>query len=508
MPLRYRADTCLWLGVSASIRRQTDLSHPKASPMREYDLCVIGSGPAGQKAAVQASKLGKRVCVVERKEVVGGVAINTGTIPSKALREAILFMTGFKFRGIMGSSHNRDITIEELTKWCQTVISNEITVTQNQLQRNGIDIVRGTAEFEGEHLVHARHGGEVTAITADNIYISTGTRPAQPGNIPFDEEYIVDADGILRLTKLPRTLTVVGGGVIGTEYASMMQALGVKVTLIEGQNQLLGFLDPEIREALQYHLRNIGMTLRLGEKVTRVQLIEAPAGSRSSTGKLVEATLESGKTIRSECLLYAIGRQGATDSLKLDSIGVNADNRGRIRVNGNYQVMREGSDEPIEHIYAGGDVIGFPALASTSMEQGRLAACHMFGKPTSAVPELFPYGIYAIPEISTVGWTEQQLTDQDIPFETGIANYREIARGQLLGDQIGMLKLLIHQETRHILGVHCIGTGSTEIIHIGQAVMALNGTVDYFINTVFNYPTLAECYKVAALNCVNKLQHV
>jgi len=477
--------------------------------MREYDLCVIGSGPAGQKAAVQASKLGKRVCVVERKEVVGGVAINTGTIPSKALREAIIYLTGFKFRGIMGDSHasQRHITIEELTKWCQHVISHEINVTQNQMQRNGIDIVHGTASIENDHLVHARHGSEITAITADHIFISTGTKPARPDNIPFDEEYIVDADGILRLTKLPRTLIVVGGGVIGTEYASMMQALGIKVTLIESQTHLMGFLDPEIREALQYHLRNIGMTLRLGEKVTRVELIDPPAGARASSEKLVEATLESGKTIRSECLLYAIGRQGATKSLNLETVGVNADNRGRIKVNDHYQVLRESDGQPIGHIYAGGDVIGFPALASTSMEQGRLASCHMFGIRTTSVPELFPYGIYAIPEISTVGWNEQQLTEQDIPFETGIANYREIARGQLLGDQIGMLKLLIHQETRHILGVHCIGTGATEIIHIGQAVMALNGTVDYFVNTVFNYPTLAECYKVAALNCVNKLQH-
>ncbi len=476
--------------------------------MHEYDLCVIGSGPAGQKAAVQASKLGKRVCVVERREVVGGVAINTGTIPSKALREAILFMTGFKYRGMMGGSLKRETTIEELTKWCQHVITNEITVTQNQLQRNGIDIVHGTASIEGENLVHARHGNEVTAITADYIFISTGTRPARPDNILFDDVHTVDADGILKLSRLPRTLTVVGGGVIGTEYASMMQALGVKVTLIEGQNHLLGFLDPEIREALQYHLRNIGMTLRLGEKVTRVEIVEAPPGARAADGRLVEATLESGKTIRSECLLYAIGRQGATDSLNLESVGIRADSRGRIKVNERYQALREGTNEPVGNIYAGGDVIGFPALASTSMEQGRLSACHMFGVRTTSVPELFPYGIYAIPEISTVGWTEEQLTEQDIPFETGIANYREIARGQLLGDQIGMLKLLIHQDSRHILGVHCIGTGATEIIHIGQAVMALNGTVDYFVNTVFNYPTLAECYKVAALNCVNKLQHV
>ncbi|MDX2114647.1 MAG: Si-specific NAD(P)(+) transhydrogenase [Planctomycetota bacterium] len=471
--------------------------------MEHYDLCVIGSGPAGQKAAVQAAKLGKRVCIIEKQQVLGGAAINTGTIPSKSLREAILHLTGFKHRGLMGESYQvkQKITIEDLIFWCQQVIKAEIEIVRAQLQRNGVEIVSGLGVFQSADWVLAVNGADVKAINAEHVLISTGTRPARPSDIPFDQHHIVDADGILKLPFLPRTLMVVGGGVIGTEYASMMQALGVKVTLVEGRNRLMEFLDAEIGEALQYQLRQNGMTLRMGEKVVKVELIDAPEGAASRDGKLVQATLESGKTLRAECLLYCVGRQGNTEDLELEKVGVIYDDRGRIKVTPTYQTN-------VPTIYAAGDVIGFPALASTSMEQGRLAACHMFGKKTKSVPELFPYGIYAIPEISMVGWTEDKLTAEGIPFETGVANYREIARGQLLGDTAGMLKLLIHQETRAILGVHCIGNGATEIVHIGQAVMSLKGTVDYFVETVFNYPTLAECYKVAALNGVNKLAHV
>ncbi len=471
--------------------------------MRHYDLCVIGSGPAGQKAAVQAAKIGKDVCIVERREVVGGVAINTGTIPSKALREAILHMTGFKHRTFFGESYKvkQSITVEDLIFWCQHVIKGEIDIVRSQLLRNNVEVITGTGTFVDPHTVLVSHGNQAEEIRADKFFIATGTHPARPANIEFDRANVVDADGVLALPKLPRTMLVVGGGVIGTEYASMMQALGVKVTLIEGRNRVLDFLDPEIGEALQYHLRQNGMTLRLGEQVVSVDLKEAPDGARADDGKLVEATLESGKTLRAECLLYCVGRQGCTEELGLDKVGLEADKRGRLVVNEFYQT-------DVGHIYAGGDVIGFPALASTSMEQGRLAACHMFDLKSQCYHKLFPFGIYSIPEISMVGWTEEQLTDEDIPFESGIANYREIARGQLLGDSIGMLKLLIHQESRQILGVHVLGSGATEIIHIGQAVMALNGTVDYFIETVFNYPTLAECYKVAALNGVNKMTHV
>jgi NAD(P) transhydrogenase len=471
--------------------------------MEHYDLCVIGSGPAGQRAAVQAAKLGKRACVIERAEVVGGAAINTGTIPSKSLREAILHLTGFSLRGVFGESYQvkPKITIEDLASWCQHIIKAEIEIARSAMQRNGVDLINGTGSLQDSNWVVVQHGTNVNAINADHVLLATGTRPARPDGIPFDGRKILDADDVLKLPSLPKSMLVVGGGVIGTEYASMMQALGVKTTLVEGRPRLLEFLDSEITEALQYHLRQAGLSLRLGEKVVKVELVDAPTDAVTSDGKLVMATLESGKTLKAETLLYCIGRQGNTESLDLQKVGLSADNRGRIEVNERYQTK-------VPNIYAAGDVIGFPALASTSMEQGRLAACHMFGKKTNSMPHLFPYGIYAIPEISMVGWTEEQLTKDGIPFESGIANYREIARGQLLGDVAGMLKLLIHQESRAILGVHCIGNGATEIVHIGQAVMTLKGTVDYFIDTVFNYPTLAECYKVAALNGANKLAHV
>lgn len=471
--------------------------------MDRYDLCVIGSGAAGQRAAVQAAKLGKRVCVIERAEVVGGAAINTGTIPSKSLREAVLQLTGARLRSFLGESHQakQRVTIQDLTAWTQQIVRAEVEISRASMLRNGIDIINGDGTITGPNAVLVTHGNQTSIIESDFILIATGSRPARPSHIPFDGKRIMDADQVLRLNALPRSMIVVGGGVIGTEYASIMQAVGVKATLIEGRPRLLDFIDAEIGEALQYHLRQSGMTLRLGEKVVSVELIDAPEGAISSDGKLVQVMLESGKLIRGETLLYAAGRQAASDGLNLQSINVTPDARGKISVNENYQTA-------CPNVYAAGDVIGFPALASTSMEQGRIAACHMFGRKVESVPHLFPYGIYAIPEMSMVGWTEEQLTKEDIPFESGIANYREIARGQLLGDLNGMLKILIHQESHEILGVHCIGTGATEIVHIGQAVMAFKGTVEYLVNTVFNYPTLAECYKVAALNGLNKLSHV
>jgi NAD(P) transhydrogenase len=338
-------------------------------------------------------------------------------------------------------------------------------------------------------------------IEASYVLIATGTEPSKPEGIVFDERTVITSDEILGLPTLPHSMIVVGGGVIGTEYASMLSALGVKVTLVEGRARILDFVDGEVGEALQYHLRQGGMTLRLGEKVVSISKIDPTPGARTTDNAMAEAVLESGKTVRADCLLYAIGRQGATGDLSLESAGLKPDARGRLAVNGNFQTS-------VEHIYAAGDVIGFPALASTSMEQGRSAACHMFGEPVEQVSKLLPYGIYSIPEISMVGWTEERLTEDGIPFESGVAQYREIARGQLLGDEIGMLKLLIHQESHAILGVHAIGTGATELIHIGQCAMAFNATVEYFVNAVFNYPTLAECYKVASLNGLNKLRSV
>lgn len=471
--------------------------------MRQVDLCVIGSGPAGQKAAIQAAKLGKKVCVVEKREVVGGVAINTGTIPSKALREAILRLSGHQSAmPRMEDFHAaRNATFTGLLESCQDIIRAEIDGIRRHFMKNGIETIYGTAQFKDDHTIEVVGAVGTQEIGADNFVIAVGTHPARPDGTPFDDRNVISSDELLTLPYLPHSIMVVGGGVIGTEYASMLAALGVRVTLIEGRPRLLEFIDSELTEALQYHLRQAGLTLRLGEKVVSIDIVDPPGRARSSNAKMVEATLESGKTLRADCLLYCVGRQGATAELNLGAAGLKPDKRGRISVNENYQ-----TDVP--HIYAAGDVIGFPALASTSMEQGRLASCHMFGEPCETVPELLPYGIYSIPEISTVGWTEQRLTEAGIPYEAGMAHYREISRGKLIGDEIGMLKLLIHQETHTILGVHTIGTGATELIHIGQAAIAFKAGVEYFVNAVFNYPTLAECYKVAALNGMNKLRSI
>lgn len=471
--------------------------------MRQYDLCVIGSGPGGQKCAIQAAKLGKRVCVIEQRSVVGGSAVQTGTIPSKALREAILNLgggCGASPRSADFQNAARGVSLESLWKACSRVINAEVEMVRGHLASNGIDVLNGTGRFISQHEIEIVGMSASGVIRADHIAIASGSMPAKPGNIEFDDKDIITSDELLGLKALPHSMIVVGGGVIGTEYASMLAALGVKVTLIEGRNRLLDFVDSEIIEALQYHLRQSGMTMRLGEKVVSIRKVEAPGGAKSD-GTMVEAVLESGKILRADCLLYCIGRQGATDALQLGNAGLEADNRGRIKVDQNYRTK-------IPHIFAVGDVVGFPSLASSSMDQGRIAACRMFGVRCESMEELLPYGIYAIPEISMVGWTEERLTSEGIPYESGVAHYKEIARGQLLGDEIGMLKLLIHQESHAILGVHIIGTGATELVHIGQCAIAFKATLDYFVNAVFNYPTLAECYKVAALNGLNKLRNM
>ena len=465
--------------------------------MRHYDVTVIGTGPAGQKAAIQAAKLGKRVAIVEKNNVVGGAAINTGTIPSKALREAVLHLTGATKRGLFGQSYRvkRHITVADLIYVSQQVINHELDVIRDAFDRNNVDLIWGMAHFEGPNLLAIHRPIESEMITADTFVIATGTKPARPSSVPFDDKTVFCSDTLLTLDHLPKSMIVVGGGVIGTEYACIMATLGVRVILVEGRHHVLGFLDEEITEAFQYHIRRMGITLRMGEKVESIQR-EVENGH----GKLVQATLESGKVLRAESLLYAVGRQGLCSDLALENVGLEYDDRQRLKVNESYQTA-------VEHIYAVGDVIGFPALASTAMEQGRLAICHAYGKSCNSMPDLFPFGIYSIPEISMVGKTEEQLTEAAIPYEAGIAQYSELARGQLLGDETGMLKLLIHQENRKILGVHVIGTGATELIHIGQAVMALGGTIDYFVDNVFNFPTLAEAYKTAALNGINKLMN-
>jgi NAD(P) transhydrogenase len=467
--------------------------------MRQFDCVVIGTGPAGQKAAIGASKLGKKVAIVEKNNVLGGATVNTGTIPSKALREAVMHLTGVNKRGLFGQSYRvkRHITIADLIYVSQQVIHHEMEIIRDHFDRNGIELVWGSAYFETPENLRVERPEDFEILCADKFVIATGTRPAKPAHVPFNDNTIFCSDSLLKLGSLPKSMIIVGGGVIGVEYACMMATLGVRVTLVEGRHEVLGFLDSEITEAFQYQMRRAGMTLRLGEKVEKIEQLP---GDNGTTG-LVQATLESGKHLRASTLLYAVGRQGTTGALKLHNAGLKADDRERLKVNGFYQTE-------IPNIYAVGDVVGFPALASTAMEQGRLAVCHAFGAPTNSMPDLFPLGIYSIPEISMVGKTEKQLTEAGIPYEAGIAQYKEIARGQLLGDDIGMLKLLIHQDNHQILGVHAIGTGATELIHIGQTAMAFNGTVEFFINNVFNFPTLAETYKVAALNGLNKLKHV
>ncbi len=459
--------------------------------MAHYDLLVIGTGPAGQKAAVQAAKLGKKVAIIERKTVVGGVCINTGTIPSKSLREAVLYLSGFRQRNLYGHTYRlkKTITIEDLAFRANHVIKHEIQIVQNQMARNRVDMFFGSASFVDPHCLRIPTNRGVLELTADFIVIAVGTEPARPSNIPFDGKTIIDTDGLLTLKRIPDSIVIVGGGVIGTEYASMLAALGVPVTLIDKRPRLLEFVDAEIIETLQQQMKEIGVTLYHDEEAMAI---------KKERDHSVHVALHHHQPIHTSTLLYAIGRVGATQSLNLDAIGIKPDDRGRLPVNEHFQTA-------IPHVYAAGDVIGFPALASTSMQQGRHAACHAFGHPDRIDISLLPYGIYAIPEISMVGLNEEELKRTEVPYGIGIARYKEIARGQLIGDETGMLKLLFHRHTRHLLGVHAIGEGATELIHIGQAVMAFHGKIDYFIDTVFNYPTLAECYKVAALDGMNRL---
>ncbi|ALA57523.1 Si-specific NAD(P)(+) transhydrogenase [Nitrospira moscoviensis] len=459
--------------------------------MAHYDLLAIGTGPAGQKAAVQAAKLGKKVGIIERKEVVGGVCINTGTIPSKSLREAVLYLSGFRQRSLYGAGYRlkHTITIEDLAFRANHVIKNEIQIVENQMARNHVDMLYGSASFVDPHRLEIRHSSGTAEHTADFIVIAVGTEPARPADVPFDDDRVIDTDGLLRLQRIPESIVIVGGGVIGTEYASILAALGVPVVLIDKRPRLLEFVDAEIIDALQRQMQEIGVTLYHNEEVS---------GIKTQADGLVHVSLQEAKAITATTLMYAVGRVGASDGLGLERVGLTADARGRLAVNEHFQTA-------VPHIYAAGDIIGFPALASTSMQQGRHAACHAFGQPDRTDTALLPYGIYSIPEISMVGRTEEELTLANVPFGVGIARYREIARGQLIGDDTGMLKLLFHRQTLEVLGVHAIGEGATELIHIGQAVMAYRGKIDYFIDTVFNYPTLAECYKVAALDGINRL---
>jgi NAD(P) transhydrogenase len=459
---------------------------------QEFDLVVIGSGPAGQKGAIAAAKLRKRVAVIDRTLMMGGVCVHTGTIPSKSVREAIFQLTGLTVKAFYGNNYRgtREVSVQDLAFRVNAVIARETDVIRAQLKRNGITVIQGTAQFADAHTVEVQGESAKVTLTGANILIACGTRTAHNADIPFDGKRIIDTDQLVQLAGLPKELIVVGAGVVGLEYASFLAALGVEVTLIDQRPMILDFVDREIVDALSYHLRQLGTVFRLGEKVTRVGI--DPQRDR------VFAELESGKKILADGLVYAVGRQANGDQLRLEAAGVKMDSRGKVSVNFHFQTE-------VPHIYAAGDVIGFPALASTSMEQGRLASCHMFGLPCEAMPELFPYGIYTIPEISMVGQTEERLTAGKVPYEVGVAKYNELAKSMMLGDETGMLKLLFDRNTRKLLGVHALGQRATEIIHIGQAVLYYGGTIEYFRDTVFNYPTLAEAYKVAALDGLNKL---
>ncbi|HZQ92004.1 MAG TPA: Si-specific NAD(P)(+) transhydrogenase [Terriglobales bacterium] len=460
---------------------------------KSYDLVVIGSGPAGQKGAICAAKLGKRAAIIDKKVDIGGVCVHTGTIPSKTLREAVLYFSGIRQRTFYGRNYmlKDDLSMQDLVFRAKAVREKEVEVIKAQLRRNGVSTYEGCGRFIDPHTIEVA-GGEngPVQLKAERVLIACGTRPAHDPAFAVDGERIFDSDQVESLPEIPRELIVVGAGIIGLEYGAMFAALGVKVTLMDQRPTLLDFADKEIVDNLMFQMRRMGAVFRLGERV-----VEA---GREPERNRVFIRLESGKVLHGHAVLYTVGRQGNSDVLNLAAAGLECDNRGRVTVNEFFQTA-------VPHIYAAGDVIGFPALASTSMEQGRLASCHMFGTPAHMPDNVIPYGIYTIPEVSMVGQTEEQLTKAKVPYEVGLARYAELAKGQMLGDEEGMLKLLFHPQSLKLLGVHAIGDRAAEIIHIGQVVLSIGGTIEYFRDTVFNYPTLAEAYKVAALDGFNKL---
>jgi len=458
-----------------------------------FDFLVIGSGPAGRRAAIQAAKLGRSVLVVERGRRVGGVSVHTGTIPSKTLRETALNLSGWRERGFYGRSYRvkQDISADDLRKRLHLTLGHEVEVLEHQFARNQVTTLRGKAHFIDTHRIEVEgEEGETFEFTADRFLVAVGTIPFRPDYIPFDGKSVFDSDEILDLPKLPRSIAVIGAGVIGVEYATIFSALDVHTTLIEPRDTMLDFVDSELLEDFTYQLRDRGMVLRFGRKVEKV--------SRMENGGC-EIELEGGRRIRSEMLLFAAGRMGATDALNMQACGLEVDHRGRLKVDPHTLQTN------VPHIYAAGDVIGFPSLASTSMEQGRIAACHALGVKAHEPPEFFPYGIYSVPEMSTVGMTEEEVVKRGISYETGIARFRETSRGHIMGLDKGMLKMLFSLKTRRLLGCHIVGEGATELIHIGQAVLNLKGTLDYFVENTFNYPTLAEAYKIAALDAFNRM---
>ncbi|MCH9751179.1 MAG: Si-specific NAD(P)(+) transhydrogenase [Hyphomonas sp.] len=457
-----------------------------------FDLIIIGSGPAGRRAAIQAAKLDKKVLVVEKSRRVGGVSVHTGTIPSKTLRETVLNLSGWRERGFYGRTYKvkSDISADDLRHRLSKTLDHEVDVLEHQFTRNNVTLINGHARFQSATEIEiTEEDGRRHTVSFERALISVGTRPYRPDYIPFDGRTVLDSDEILHVETLPRSLTVIGAGVIGIEYATIFSALDISVTVIEPRPNILSFIDDELIDEFTYELRDRGIRMLLGCKAQTVH---------ANDGCCV-VDLSDGRKVKSDMVLYAAGRIGASSDIGLENIGLSADSRGRLKVD---PVSYE---TEIPNIYAAGDIIGFPSLASTSMSQGRIAVCHAFSVANPAQPEHFPYGIYAVPEISTVGLSERELKEQGIPYECGIARFRETSRGHIMGIQRGMLKLLFHIETRKLLGVHIVGEGATELIHIGQAVLVLGGELSYFIDNVFNYPTLAEAYKIAALDAWNRL---
>lgn len=462
--------------------------------VQHFDLVVIGTGPGGEGAAMQACKHGKNVAVVEQSRQIGGSCTHLGTIPSKALRYAIYRMTEtnhnplFRAAGLSAS-----FSFAELRKSAASVIAKQVDMRQTFYERNRVPVTHGRARFVDEHTIEAvEENGGRTMLSADAFIVAVGSRPYRPPNVDFNHPRIFDSDTILDLKETPQTITVYGAGVIGCEYTSMLRNLGCKVNLVNTREKLLEFLDDEIIDALAYHMRDRGVLLRHGEEYEKVE--------GKDDGVVLH--LKSGKQLKTDVFLWANGRTGNVDGLGLEVLGISPNKRGQIEVNEDFQTTAP-------HVYAVGDVIGFPALASAAYSQGRSAATHYCeGKLDHAPTKLIPTGIYTSPEISSLGASERELTVAKVPYEVGHSQFKSLARAQITGQTVGMLKLLFHRETLEILGIHCFGQNASEIIHIGQAIMSQSGSANsllYFINTTFNYPTMAEAYRVAALNGYNRL---
>ncbi len=461
--------------------------------MDQFDLLVVGSGPAGRRGAIQAAKLGRKVLVVEQGKRVGGVSVHTGTIPSKTLRETALNLSGWRERGFYGRAYRvkQEISAEDLRRRLLITLDHEVEVLEHQFARNRVQHIRGKASFvDPQTMQIVKDDGEVVTVSAASILLAVGTKPFRPDYMPFDNKTVLDSDELLEIEELPRSMVVIGAGVIGIEYATIFSALDTQVTLIDPKSTMLDFIDKEIVEDFIYQLRDRNMKLLLGQKAEKVE--------RLPNGK-VELTLDNGRRITTDMVLFAAGRMGATDTLNLEAAGLEADNRGRLSVN------PETFATKVPHIFAAGDVVGFPSLASTSMEQGRIAARVAVGAIAKEPPKYFPYGIYAVPEISTCGLSEEEVKERHIPYECGIARFRETSRGHIMGLDTGLLKMIFSLKTRRLLGVHIVGEGATELVHIGQAVLNLKGTVEYFVENTFNYPTLAEAYKIAGLDAWNRM---